>query len=108
MSFTIPPGFGSIIGAFLIGCGDEVVFTPQDGGPVLTLKGSVQRPVTGTLVGDAIQEGFLVYLPGDAFGAAIPVRFDRLVVYGQERAIEEAVPIEAAGTVQAWQLRVLG
>lgn len=109
MSFALPPGFQTIIGQFLVGCGDEVVFTPQAGGAPLTLRGSVQRPATATFTGDAIQEGFLVYLPGDAFPPGVrPARFDRLTVYGEDRAIEEAVPIEAGGLIHAWQLRVLG
>lgn len=109
MSFTLPPGFQGIIGQFITNCGDEVVWTQQDGGVPMTLRGSVQRPATATIVGDAIQEGFLVYLPGDAFPSGVrPARFDRLTVYGEDRAIEEAVPIEAAGLIHAWQLRVLG
>ena len=108
MSFAIPPDFGAIIKAVIAGAGDDLVWTPQDGGAPLPLRGSVQRPGSAMLTGDAIQEGFLVYVAGDAFGATQPARFDRLLIAGQDRSVEEVVPIQAGDQILAWQLRVLG
>lgn len=108
MSFALPPDFATTIASFLHGCGDQVVFTSFDEVTTLNLVGSVQRPSTGILTGDAIQDGFVVFIPGADFGAVVPVRFDRLTVNGEDRAIEEALPIEAGGIIHAWQLRVLG
>lgn len=108
MSFSIPSGMAGTIAAFLQGAGDVVVFTAQAGGPSLTLTGSVQRPSETTFVQDASQEGFVVFLAGDAFGAITPQRFDRLAIRGEDRSIDEALPIEAGGMILAWQLRVLG
>ena len=108
MSFSIPPDFGPTIARFLIGCGDPVVFRQQEGGVVLNLVGSVQRPGTRTLIGDVIQEGFVTYLPGDAFGAVVPAKFDRMTIDGEDRAISEAVPLQAGGRTHAWQIICLG
>lgn len=108
MSFSLPPGFSQTIRAFLIGCGDSVVFRQQGGGAVLNLVGSVQRPGTTTLIGDVIQEGFVVYLPGDAFGAIIPAKFDRIQIDGENRTVERALPIQAGNITHAWQIDVTG
>ena len=108
MSFTIPADFASIVKAVIAGAGDDVVWTPQDGGTPVALRGSVQRPGTSLLTGDAIQEGYVVFVAGDAFGAIQPARFDRLLIAGHDRSVEEVVPIQAGNEVLAWQLRVLG
>lgn len=108
MSFTIPADFAPIIKATIAGAGEDVVWTPQSSGLPVTIRASVQRPGSALLIGDAIQEGFIVFAAGDAFGAVEPVRFDRLTISGEDRAIEEALPIQAGGIIHAWQLRVLG
>jgi hypothetical protein len=108
MSFTIPGDFATIIKATIQGAGEDVVWTRQATGVETTIRASVQRPGSSLLVGDALQEGFIVFTAGDAFGAVEPVRFDRLTISGEDRAIEEALPIQAGGVIHAWQLRVLG
>ena len=108
MSFTIPGDFAAIIKAAIQGAGEDVVWTPKATGTPMTIRASVQRPGAALLVGDAPQEGFIVFTAGDAFGAAEPYRFDRITISGESRAIEEALPIQAGGVIHAWQLRVLG
>lgn len=108
MSWSIPADFGPAIAAFLTGCGDPVTWKQHETAVVLSLVGSVQRPGTRSLVGDVVQDGFLVYLPGDAFGAERPEKFDRMTIDGEDRTVEEAVPIQAGGRIFAWQITCLG
>lgn len=68
----------------------EVIY--RDGDPTRSVSGSVQRPVSDSLVNDFDQDAFVVYIAiADLVKA--PQKFDRLRVRGELRSVD-SVQIE--------------
>jgi hypothetical protein len=102
----LPPGLAPVFASLVRGAGETVEVRPATGAPA-TVRASVQSPASAVLTNDAIQEGLLVYIsPLDL--AAIPQQFDKIIVRGQERTVQESHSIEADGKPLMWQMLVLG
>jgi hypothetical protein len=86
--------------------GETVLFMPMNG-PSVSVRASVQSPLVDPLIGDALQEGFIVYVPPASLPQE-PQQFDRLLIRGRERTIDAAHKIEADDRNLMWSLRVLG
>jgi CRISPR/Cas system CMR subunit Cmr6 (Cas7 group RAMP superfamily) len=102
----IPLTFGSIIHEAIRAYGDEVIYRSQRAAGV-TLRALVQQPADRTLLGDASQDGMVVYLSAVDVPTR-PEQFDRIVIAGQERTIDSAEPEGANSQVYAWRCWVIG
>jgi hypothetical protein len=86
--------------------GEDVVFLPIEGGS-FPMRASVQLPVIDPLINDALQDGFVVFIPPESFPQE-PKQFDRLFIRGRERTIDAAHKTEAGDRNLMWTMRVVG
>ena len=103
---TVPSTFFSTIAATINLYGEELTYFPFDGGSSIVIKGSVQAPLEETLLGDQEQEGFFVFIAQDSL--AQPQKFDRLLIRGRERTVEDFAETRISGVNACWVLRVVG
>jgi len=107
MSGALPSSFVGDIGGVIRGFGETVTYIPVSGAPEATMKASVQTPTDIALVQDAAQEAFNVFVSIQDL-PTVPEQFDRFLIRGRQRTVEEAHAVRASDTIIAWQIRVLG
>jgi hypothetical protein len=100
-----PASFFTVISAHINFFGEDVTYFPFAGGS-FTIKASVQAPAEEPLIGDGEQEGFFVFVPREAISA--PEKFDRLLIRGRERTVEDVSETKVINETVCWILRVVG
>lgn len=106
MSFSLPTSYVSDIANVIRGGGEDVTYVPLTGASV-ALKASVQNPYDVGLIADASQEALVLFVSTLDL-AEKPVEFDRFLVRGRTRTVNEAHGVAASNTTIAWQVLVSG